>query len=190
MTYEEALKKHGSLSNIIPSFGLMQGLDDSGNPKFRRIDDHSKGGCNAAARRMQKIPMATIGQVALMVKSAASECLLESTDQVRTRTEDMKGAHRQVPSSDSQTSISVTAVINPETRKVDLFEMYGQPFGAGHAVPNFYRVAEWICRVRRRFFHVHIDHFFDDFFIIEPQRSIDSARFLLPTTVLSPRFHS
>ena len=31
MTYEEAFKKHGSLLNIIPSFGLTQGLDDSGN---------------------------------------------------------------------------------------------------------------------------------------------------------------
>ena len=177
MTYEEALRKHGSMLNIVPSFGLMQGTDEQGKPKFRRIDDHSKGGCNGAARRMQKIPMAMIGQVMLMVKSSASTCLLKPSDQIHTCTEDMKGAYRQVPLSDSQTSISVTAVINPETRKVDLFEMYGQPFGAGHAVPNFYRVAEWICRVCRRFFHVHIDHFFDDFFIVEPQWSIDSARF-------------
>jgi hypothetical protein len=52
MTYNEALAKHGNLLNIVPSFGLMQGMDDKGNPKFRRIDDHSKGGCNAAARRI------------------------------------------------------------------------------------------------------------------------------------------
>ena len=50
--------------------------------------------------------------------------------------------------------------------------MFGQPFGAGHAVPNFYRVAEWLCRSLQRYFHLVMDHFFDDFFIIEPDWSI------------------
>ena len=27
------------------------------------------------------------------------------------------------------------------------FEIFGQPFGAGHSVPNSYRVAEWKNRV-------------------------------------------
>lgn len=51
-------------------------------------------------------------------------------------TEDMKGAYRQVPLSDSQTAISVTGVYNPVDQRVELYLMHGQPFGAGHAVPN------------------------------------------------------
>jgi hypothetical protein len=53
--------------------------------------------------------------------------------------------------------------------------MYGQPFGAGHAVPNFYRIAEWFCRFVRRYFRVQVEHFFDDFFVVEPEDTIGSA---------------
>ena len=32
--------------------------------------------------------------------------------------------------------VSITAVFNPHTGRVDLHELYGQPFGAGYSVPN------------------------------------------------------
>ena len=47
--------------------------------------------------------------------------------------------------------------------------MYGQPFGAGPAVPNFYRVAEWFSRFLCRYFHLAVDHFFDDFWLVAPR---------------------
>ena len=76
----------------------------------------------------------------------------------------MKGAYRQIPLPDRQVSISITAVYDPANKQAKLFEIYGQPFGAGHAVPNFYRVAEWLSRPLVRALHLLIDHFFDDFF--------------------------
>eukprot|EP00434_Breviolum_minutum_P003086 symbB.v1.2.002716.t1/scaffold148.1/size298184/5 len=54
---------------VVPSFGLEQGVDDSGLPKFRRIDDHTAAGNNLVAHRTQKVPMAMVDQVGLMVKS-------------------------------------------------------------------------------------------------------------------------
>ena len=42
-------------------------------------------------------------------------------------------------------------------------------------MPNFYRVAEWICRAARRLFHLVVDHFFDDYYYIEPAFSAPSA---------------
>ena len=51
--------------------------------------------------------------------------------------------------------------------EVDLHEIYGQPFGAGHAVPNFCRVSEWIARCLTRLFGLCLDHVFDDFFWID-----------------------
>ena len=63
--------------------------------------------------------------------------------------------------------------------------MYGQPFGAGHAVPNFYRVAEWYSRFLCRYYHIAVDRFFDDFWLVTTQsRSSIGMRCLLETAEL------
>ena len=74
---------------------------------------------------------------------------------------------------------AITGVYNPDVDEVSLHEMYGQPFGAGHSVPNFCRVAEWISRCSVRLFHTFSDHFFDDFFCLEPSPTIESSLFCL-----------
>ena len=159
-TLEEIQSRHGSFFNVVPSFGLEQGLDESGKPKFRRIDDHSACLNNSAAHRAQKIEMANVDYLAIMIRSL-QETFKEGAC---VGTEDMKGAYRQIPLPDAQVSISITAVYDPASKQAKLFEIYGQPFGAGHAVPNFYRVAEWLSRLLVRALHLLIDHFFDDFF--------------------------
>jgi len=180
MTPEQAEKKYGPFYNVIPSFGLQQGVDSDGCPKFRRIDDHTRGGCNKAAERRQKINMAMVAHVMLMVRLVSvffsPEKWPHDDGIPHACTEDMKGAYRQVPLMFSQIIAAITAVLNT-SGGFDLYEMFGQPFGAGHAVPNFYRVAEWLCRATRRYFSIVMDHFFDDFFIVEPQFSIQSAVF-------------
>lgn len=62
---------------------------------------------------------------------------------------------------------------------LSLHEIFGQPFGAGHAVPNFCRIAEWLARVMQRLYKTTTDHFFDDFFLVEPTATIDTAVFCL-----------
>ena len=178
LTFEQVVSKHGPFFNVVPSFGLEQGVDESGNPKFRRIDDHTASLNNLAAHRKQKIEMAMIDYLMVMVKCLSSRFGCK----VHVGTEDMKGAYRQVPLSDSQVSISITAVYNPDTDTAELFEIFGQPFGAGHAVPNFYRVAEWICRLIIRMFHVLLDHFFDDFFLVSRERDSNTSIFCLQET--------
>ena len=54
MTWDQTQQKYSQGFQVVPSFGLH----DSGNPKFRRIDDHSASGGNRAAHRLQKVPMA------------------------------------------------------------------------------------------------------------------------------------
>lgn len=78
--------------------------------------------------------------------------------------------------------LAVTAVYNPHDDCVQLFEMYGQPFGAAHAVPNFYRfyrVAEFLNRVLNRGVRLVIDHFFDDFFMVEVPESAQVSAFCM-----------
>ena len=171
----EMIKRHGKFFNLVPSFELAQGTNEKGEPKFRRIDDHSASHNNLAATRMQKIPMAMVDYLLVMLSSMATHV---STDLVA-GTEDMQGAYRQVPLSDAQVSISITGVFNPYSKEVCLFELFGQPFGAGHAVPNFYRVAEWLSRVMTRGFNIVIDHFFDDFFmVLRRSESLEASFFV------------
>ena len=168
----EIRAKHGPFYNVVPSFGLKQGFNEVGVPKFRRIDDHSASHNNLAAERTQKIQMAMVDYLMIMVAAAA-----KIHPSLVIATEDMAGAYRQVPLCDSQVGISITAVYNPFTRQPMLFEIFGQPFGAAHAVPNFYRLAEFAGRLLTRAFNVLLDHFFDDFFAVLPQLEAQTTMF-------------
>ena len=170
MSLEEVRKKYRDDFQVTPSFGLEQGTNDQGQPKYRRIDDRIASGVNQFSKRMQKVPMAMIDYVGVMLRAVAQRC-----NSVYMGTEDMQGAYRQVPLHCMDVKYAIAAVYDPDSKQVKLFEMYGQPFGAGHAVPNFCRVSEWVSRMLQRFFHMHVDHFFDDFFIIEPEDTIISA---------------
>ena len=100
-------------------------------------------------------------------------------------TADMQSAYRQVPLAEQDVPASITAIYDPESRQVKLHEMYGQPFGAGHAVPNFYRVAEWFCRLVVRLYGIQCDHFFDDYWIVDrAENSRVSLKCLLETAQL------
>ena len=170
LTLEQVVHKYGHDFQVTPSFGLEQGVDESGAPKFRRIDDYTASGVNPSAHRMQKVPMCMIDYIGVMIRAAA-----EISDSVSFATDDMASAYRQVPLAPADVKYAITGVYDPTSQKVWLHEMYGQPFGAGHAVPNFCRIAEWLARCLQRLFHIHIDHFFDDFFIVEPPATIRSA---------------
>lgn len=174
-TVEEMENKYGRYFNTIPSFGLEQGVKEDGSKKYRRIDDHSAGMTNAAASRRQRIDMAMADYVVIMLKALYRRYKTP----VHLSTEDMQGAYRQVPLPDSQVGISVTCVYNWDGQTPELYEIFGQPFGAGHSVPNFYRVAEWLCRAVVRGYHLMTDHFFDDFFIAERQACSQTAAFCM-----------
>ena len=174
----EVSAKFGPFWNVVPSFGIEQGLDESGKPKVRRIDDHTACENNAAANRKQKVPMATVNSVAAMARAVTRDVAdpADPESSLQGATEDMKGAYRQVPLLPSHVMVAVTAVFY-EGLGVRYHEMYGQPFGAAAAVTNFYRFSEWVCRALRRFFKMVMDHFFDDYFIVEVGYSLMSAVF-------------
>ena len=171
-TLEDIRAKYRRDYQVVPSFGLAQGQDSQGNPKYRRIDDHTACGNNLVAHRWQKVPMAMVDYVSVLLRA---EARIMGSRPILMSTEDMKGAYRQVPLLPAHVRYSITAVYNPHSDQVELFEMLGQPFGAGHAVPNFCRVAEWISRCLQKLYGMVVDHFFDDFFVIEPDLTIHTA---------------
>ena len=176
--YSHFYKKYQGVFGVVPSFGLEQGVDENGHPKYRRIDDHSASANNMVAHRLQKVPMTMVDYVAVLVEYAFTVLSCK----VKLATEDMKSAYRQVALLPDHVRFAITAVYNPSTGGVDLHEIYGQPFGAGHAVPNFCRVAEWMSRLLSRCFKLAIDHFFDDFFVVEPSITIQVATFCMRET--------
>lgn len=184
MSWEQIDEMFQGDFQVVPSFGLEQGASNQ-EKKFRRIDDHTASGNNLQAHRLQKVPMAMVDYLGALVKVEART--LDRSD-LELATEDMTGAYRQVPLAPQDVRYSVTGVFNPYTRRVDLHLMYGQPFGAGHAVPNFCRVAEWIARLLQRRFMMVVDHFFDDFWLVEPAKLAESATFVLRECFLAIGF--
>lgn len=182
MSLEEAIKCHGSFMNVVPSFGLAQGVNSSGQKKFRRIDDHTAGWTNLAAKRMQKIEMANTDYIATMIKAMSAAF---PGERITLSTADMRAAYRQVALADSDVSSSITAIFDPVSKEVKLHEIYGQPFGAGHAVPNFYRLAEWFSRIACRWLKLQCDHFFDDYWIVSrEQHALKAQQCLLEMAAL------
>ena len=175
MTWDEVHEKYQGIFNVVPSFGLEQGVDESGNKKFRRIDDHTACGNNRVSHRMQKVPMTMVDYIGALIKYFSKY----TEDEIELTSEDMKGAYRQIALSPDNVRYSITAVYNPWKKRVFLHEMYGQPFGAGHAVPNFCRVSEWLSRCLGRIFSLALDHFFDDFFLVDKQQNSEVASFCL-----------
>jgi len=175
---ESLTQKLGPFWNLVPSFGLHQGYDEKNEPKYRRIDDHSASLNNQAAGRLQKIPMSMVDYVMSMVKGLTGV----TSETLHLCTEDMKGAYRQIPLADSNSSLSVTGVYCTRDKSAHFFLMHGQPFGAGHSVPNFYRVAEFINRVIIRHYKILMDHFFDDFYMVSKSSESKTSAFCLRET--------
>eukprot|EP00435_Cladocopium_sp_Y103_P013062 s2693_g3.t1 len=181
-THEDIVVQCGPHYNLIPSFGLEQGIGDDGLPKYRRIDDHTAGFTNLAATRMQRIDMAMTDYLIVMIKCMFSR-FHGSLD---LGSEDMQSAYRQVPLLDSQVAVSITGVYDPSSDQVRLFKIFGQPFGAGHAVPNFYRLAEWACRLLVRGMGLMLDHFFDDFYYVDRRECSKVTAFCLQQAFALP----
>eukprot|EP00971_Amphidinium_carterae_P197066 3911328-Amphidinium_carterae.1 len=91
----------------------------------------------------------------------------------------MRSAYRQVPVTDTNLACNVVMLMDPDANVVRYFILYAQPFGAAHAVSNFYRVAEWLVRVARRYFHLAVEHFYDDFFLVDTESSAPLAQLCL-----------
>lgn len=121
---------------------MKQRLEDDGTAKIRCLGNHAENENNDAAQRRQTVPMSSVAMILLTIRvlGAALEHLFQDPSWfLPGATEDLKAACRQVPLSASNVAIAIAACWSPVLAAVQLYEMWGQPFGAGHAAPNFYR---------------------------------------------------
>lgn len=96
-------------------------------------------------------------------------CLAQFFSNIYLCTEDMKSAYRQIPLAREDVRFAITAVFCPDSKEVFLREMFGRSFRA-HLLTS---------RCSQRYFHTFSDHFFDDFFCMEPIATVESAIFCL-----------
>ena len=118
-SHSEVEAKYGRWYNVVPSFGLEQG------DKYRRIDDHSASHNNLASERTQRIQMAMVDYLMVMVRSMYDRF----KEDLVIGTEDMAGAYRQVPLPDHQVGIAITAVHHWESGQTRLCSPKLLPFG-------------------------------------------------------------
>jgi hypothetical protein len=187
MNRKEVSRRHGHFWNVARRFGVRQGVEASGAPKFRSIDDHTENKNNEAAERKQKVSLATVHLFLLILRMLVAAFPKDVWPDIdadpQGSSEDMKAAYRQCPLAVTNISLAITAVFNPNTQMVDFHEMWGSPFGAAHAVHNFNRLAEWLNRVIRRMLFMVLEHYFDDFTALEPAFSLPAGMWVFRETL-------
>ena len=181
LEYSDVVTRHGNAWVACRRWALQQGVSDSGAKKWRLIDDHADSRVNAAARRRQKLQLDDCAMLARMARSLARVLRAAgmSDTKIMKVTEDWRHAYKQIAVQNSHLSLNLVAVAHPTENKVVWFQLWVQPFGALHAVFNFYRLAaaiNWACR---SLLELHCGHYFDDNFAVEPDFSVVSAQWAL-----------
>ena len=127
LTISQVEQRYGPDFQVTPSFGLEQGVNEAGAPKYRRIDDYTASGVNPSAHRTQKVPMCMVDYIGVMIRAAA-----QVDTNIHFATEDMASAYRQVPLDPRDVRYAITGVYDPSSGEVWLHEMYmANPLGQG-----------------------------------------------------------
>ena len=117
LTEAEMTFKRGHLWNVAQRYGILQGTNSNGEPKYRCIDNHADNMTNSAAERLQTVPMQNVSMIMLMVKALDAAIPSHGINypawEILGGTEDMQAAYRQCPLLSSQVCVAITAVFHP-----------------------------------------------------------------------------
>ena len=192
LSEEELVKDVGHLWVAARRFGLIQGQ------KVRPIDNFAEHMVNDAFGAEEKVSLLGIDHVIAWAKAWAGSqrngrCFQVSDNcgdkwsglvhpgwednwsNLLGRVTDLKAAYKQVASHPSSKSVSVVAVTNPGSGKVELFRALSLMFGETAAVYAFLRLSRALAAVAARLFDLVVVEYFDDFTQIEPEMTSQSA---------------
>ena len=171
-TAEEMDAKFGSGRwRALPRYAIQQG------EKWRLIDNGRAGEHNATYEADETIHTTC---TAAGVAAAARFRLvlgkeLRGDNKLSISTQDMWKAYRQIPCHESQLRFMNVMVWHPVRNKWVFGESSGLLFGITGAVLAFNRVPAFAVAVARRWLGIPVQNFFDDFRILDIQRSKGSA---------------
>jgi len=156
---------------ILPRF-----LTEPPGGKPRPIDDGKKSKTNAATRTVETVALPTVEFVAKSAAAFARDAQANGRPMAPLvfGSDDAEAAYRRVPT--SQPEFTVIAYFNPRTNAMEYRQVFGLPFGLTSAVLQFNRVAHFICWTMNTLFGVVIDHYFDDYLIVDQRVGGQSAQ--------------
>ena len=91
------------------------------------------------------------------------------------RVADLKSAYKQLPRHPRHANVSIIAVKNPKTQRVEFFETLSMMFGQTAAVYAFLRFSRAISAIAAVTMSLLVVEFFDDFTQIEPASTAQSG---------------
>ena len=148
-------------------FGVVQGVDASGLPKVRAIDNARTALLNAASTLFETITCISFEFAAIVAILVAAECARLSIPLLALTIglDDMRAAYRRIPT--SQPWYTCFAVWHAIKRRVVYFYLNGHSFGAVSSVVNFNRFPKVMVAMARALFAVMCDQYFDDYMICD-----------------------
>ena len=169
-------------ARVIPRFPLTQGTKPkrceqcdrmpnqcascSGQtvPGLRCCDDAKRSGTNAATRHMETVRCPSFEFPA---RAAAEFARLRPRNlpKLILGCDDIAMAYRTVPN--AQPELCVVAVYDFKRNDVSYYDVFGLNFGLASAPVQFNRVPEFICTVCRIMFYSCVDHYYDDFLVVD-----------------------
>ena len=124
------------------------------------------GGNSATAMRERYMPddLTTAYNVVRILRSATRKGTILNAYKC-----DWSMAFRQTPTRPDQARLTLEATWNPQGRRVEILEVYGQPFGGKGSQYNFIRDPAALVHFGRQFLGLVIAHYADDTWGIEPE---------------------
>ena len=150
--------------------------------KYRVIDNGRAGSQNdvtGAEERIHTCSSAASAAIARRFRGLLGTSL-QGDMALRSSTEDMKSAFRQLPVHPESLRFTIIAVWHPEWNTWSFWRLFGMPFGLKGAVLDFNRVSAALLALARRWLAIPSLSFFDDF------RNSGNAGFLSVSRRLFP----
>ena len=157
-------------------FGVEQGVDSAGLPKIRAIDNSASNRGNDCTRTHETIAPPSFSFVALVGRLFLSVCASRRVPMFALAfgLDDMARAYRQIPVRTPW--YTVFAIWSVARRRVEFFYLDGHNFGFRSSVLNFNAFPHLACALARVFFACPVDHFFDDFLLVDSRRGGSSGQ--------------
>jgi hypothetical protein len=170
---------------VIPRFPVLQGMtkkrckncDTKGDPcaacqgfemrKLRCCDDATKCGTNSHSRTRESVVCPTFEYPA-RVAAAFMQKTAGSRQELILGLEDLFAAYRRVPGKDG--SFSVVAVYDFIRKELMYYDVFGLNFCLASAPLQFNRVAEFLVTSCKCIFGACVQHYYDNFMIVDVAR--------------------
>ena len=191
-------------ARVIPRFPIVQGTkpkrcfecdrlpvqcaacEGHDMPGLRCCDDAKRSGTNGVTRHRETVRCPSFEFPAAAAAEFVAQCDRsgQALPNLLLGCDDIAMAYRTVPN--AQPEMCVVAMYDFSREDISYYEVYGLNFGLASAPVQFNRVPEFICTVCRCLFYACIDHYYDDFLVVDVDNAPPIRREFSATNMTIP----